>query len=201
MHASATNFTNSKWKRVDSGAMEAAPFLLNPDDRVWQTVYLTAPIKNRSQVPDFTNMRETSSLIVTARIVNLKDFTKAKSFMEERSLRKSALVYLSFMDVLFLLFVASLTLYWYARALERSGFAKFPSRRAFVLIVLLGILSYSTAEVITFYLFGGDPSYEAVFGRNLFDWRYQVQNWVVLLVHVVCSVYLYRRAKRPLAIS
>ena len=184
------------WKRLGPSEMEAEPFLLNSDDRLWQTVYLTATNSDSGKLSELMkNKQETSSLKVTARIVNLKHFTKAKSFMDEDS-RKFPLVYLSLRDVLFLLLVASVLLYWYARSLEKSGVAKFPSRKAFVLIVLLSILSYSTAEVITFYIFGGDPIYEAVAGRHLLNWEFQLQNWLILLIHISCSIYLYRRAKR-----
>jgi hypothetical protein len=190
------------WKRLEPGVMQAAPFLLNSDDRVWQTVYLTATDRDGGRFPNLTKSKnETSSLKVTARVVNLKQFTKARSSMDDAATRKSALVYLSLRDVLFLLFVASVLLYWYARSLERSGIAKFPSRKAFVLIVFLGILSYSTAEVITFYIFGGDPIHEAVVGRHLLDLEFQFQNWLILLVHISCSIYLYQRAKRNVEVS
>jgi|GEM_PF-3572103 len=185
------------WSRLAPNVMEAQPVLFNPDDRVWQTVYLTAAKKDGGQLSELMkNKHETSALKVTARVLNLKQFTKAKSFLDEAASRKTAMVYLSLTDVLFLLLVASVLLYWYVRSLERSGVAKFPSRKGFIFIVLFGILSYSTAEVITFYIFGGDPISEAMMGRHLLDWRFQFQNWVILLIHISCSIYLYHRGKR-----
>jgi hypothetical protein len=185
------------WKRLEPSVMEAAPFLLNSDDQVWQTVYVTAANMDDAQVADLMkNKRESSSLKITARVVNLKEFTKVRSFIDEIGSQKTALVYLSLRDVLFLLVVASVLLYWYARSIERSGVAKFPSRRAFVLMVFLSVLSYSTAEVITFYIFGGNPVFDHMLGRHLLDWEFQLHNWLILLIHISCSIYLYRRAKR-----
>ena len=184
-----------EWQRLTPATFEAKPFLLNPGDNIGQTVYLTN--LDTSDSPESTRIKYGDTQIdVTARIVNLKRFTKRPSILDRADDRKMALVYLSLSDVLFLLFVANLFLYWYARSIEKSGIAKFPSKMAFCYLILFAILSYSTAEVITYYLFGGDPTLETLFGRRLFQWEAQIQNWLILIVHIIVSLYLYRRIRK-----
>ncbi len=165
-----------KWIRINSTRMEAMPFLLNPGDKFRQTVYLTATKPNAGE----------SSISVTARIENLKSFTVEQSILDRPY--KSTIVDLSFSQVIFLVLVASLYLYWYLILMRKSDL----QNRMY--IVAVAAISFSAAEVTTYYLFGPGTLREQLFGRNLLDPGTQFQNWIVLIVHIGFSFYLYWRA-------
>jgi hypothetical protein len=177
-----------KWRRMQATTMEADPFLFNPGDDIAQTIYITS--STRGKPPDSA----TSQPEVSARITNLKGFDQIKSFWEQP--HKQAWVYLSLRDVSFLILVACLFLYWYLQLLARNKLLAFSNLIDNILILLAAALSYATAEVVIYYVSGGEPISEQLLGRHLFEWRYQIQNWAILLIHGTASLYLYIRGKR-----
>lgn len=176
------------WSRTGKNTMEAAPFLLNPGDYVLQTVYLTtnedpARLDKKTSFPSFS-----------LRVPNLKHLTPAKDPWENLS-RKTAIVYLSFQDVLALLTVSSVFLLWYIFLLRKTGAYDLRLWRVRGALLLAAVLSVSVAEVVIYYAFGGDPTNEYLRKVHLgggIEW----QNWIVLALHVTASVALLLRARR-----
>lgn len=176
------------WTRRDAQSFEAAPFLFNPGDRIQQNVYLTVAGSDASEA----NVPEPE---VTARITNLKEFTRPKGDASSQVVRtrRHALVYLSNRDTVLLLILASALLAWYLRQLHRARML--PSgTRGIPAVVACALLSFATAEVLVYYAFGGNPYLEMIVGRRALDWRVQYLNWSVLALHVVTSIALVRRA-------
>jgi hypothetical protein len=186
-----------EWTKLSTSQFEAKPLLLNPGDRIYQTVYLTkqpGAIAGRDQNPPKFG-EERHHIELSARIVGLRGFAQERTLLDEIEGRSTAMVYLPLGSVVFLVIVASLFFYWYAWSLGRSGRMTLLSRTGLLVLVLCAALSYATAEVVTYYLFGGDEMTELMFGRNLLNWRYQWHNWTILLVHVGLSLFLYSKVK------
>jgi len=183
------------WTRISDTIMEATPFLFNPGDRLSQTVYVTQEGSPTEQIDS-----DSAKPKITARVTNLRAFSKpSHDPLHER--RRQALVYLSFRDMVVLLLIANIFLAWYLRLLALGRVVSFPSSRAYLFSVGVAFLSYATAEVIVYYMFGGDPIYDKVFGRRLLDWKFQLHNWLILGLHVGLSVYLYRRARSEIELD
>lgn len=182
-----------EWDQEASNRFVAKPFLLNPGDAVYQTIYLT-----NTDPMDFEKIRNQKYLQVDtkldARIVNLREFSEPPSLMERHGEVIGPVVYLELPATILLIIIASTILYWYIYNLVIVGIARHPSRKAYLLFILAALLSYATAEVIVYYVFGGQPA-EDIWGRDLLNWRSQWQNWVIMLIHVSASMYLYRRLK------
>lgn len=180
-----------KWNRVDERTYEAVPFLFNPGDRLLEPIYATSSQK----VEEYADVPEPK---VTARIVNLRNFSRK----EERPSRASsdyrhAFVYLTEGETYLLLFLASLLLAWYLRQGQR---ARLPSagRVGIPLFVGFAVLSYSTAEVVVYYTFGGSPINEIFRDREGWNWQYEIHNLIVLTIHIVVSAALVLRARARL---
>lgn len=186
-----------EWSKVSKQQFKAKPFLLNPGDTVWQTVYLTNT--DPAQASSIKTKKHPSAKVelrLNARIVNMRQFSKAVSIFDRYRQPIGTLVYLDFPAVLLLLCIASVFLYWYVRALVKSGVVRaYPINKSCLFFVGAAILSYATAEVITFYIVGGEPIRESIFGRDLFSWKAQWHNWAILLIHIAASIYLYRKCK------
>ena len=58
-------------------------------------------------------------------------------------------------------------------------------------VVGVAVLSFSAAEVIAYYIFGGYPRF---FKPSILNWKAQWHNWFVLVLHICISLYLYRRS-------
>jgi hypothetical protein len=101
-------------------------------------------------------------------------------------------VYLEVPAWLSLLAVASLFLYWYLTLIRRLALSP-TSPVTGMVIVGAAILSFCAAEVVVFFVFGGQPT---LFEQpSPFDMRANIHNWIVLTIHVSVSLYLYRRAR------
>ncbi|MEX0730258.1 MAG: hypothetical protein WED00_02785 [Aquisalimonadaceae bacterium] len=186
------------WQRVSKTKMAAIPFLLNPGDEVRQTVYLTAD-ENLSAGRSSRGVNEdipSKSLHVDARIINLSRFENAPTIWEEAKNMPRAFVYLTFPATIFLLIIAAVFMYIYVKLFVRSGVATRSGKGFLFGIVMLAILSFSTAEVVTYYIFGGNPIYESILGKRLFEWKAQIQNWIVLALHVAAVSFLSVKTRK-----
>ncbi len=178
-------YIDLEWDRISPQKMEAKPFLMNSGDAIRFTVYVAVK-EDIDQQPE---------LEINTRIVALKDFTKKKSILDVA--RKSpAIVYLSLLDVLSLLIVAGLLFLWYYLNLVKIGWIKGKDNLSLLSATCAAMLSFSVAEVIVYYLSGGEPIRESILGRNFLNWEYQIQNWLILCAHCAVSVYFYKRTKR-----
>ena len=186
-----------EWSKVSKQHFTSKPFLFNPGDKVWQTVYLTNtdPTQGTS-INANKKQLDNVELNFNARIVNMSRFLVAESFFDSYEKSIGPIVYLDLPAVLLLLFVASALLYWYVQALIKSGIVvDLQKKKSYLFFVGAAILSYATAEVIIFYIVGGNPIYKGLFDTNLFSWETNWHNWTILLIHISASIFLYRKCK------
>lgn len=178
-----TGQVNLTWSELPTKEFEAAPFLLNPGETIWQILYLTRPddsVKPRDEPGPPINL--------TARIINLPKFSTKET--DDWKLAPPPIVSLSLGAAVFVIFVAAVTLVWYVWALLRIGLRRFPRWKLISSLVAYSALSYATAEVLAFYLF---PTLSS---RMLgFDIKYQWHNWLILLTQIATAGYLVYRMK------
>jgi len=177
------------WDRVSDQRFEAKPALINPGDYIVETVYLTnTAFKSAQKLAPFPEV----DIAIKARITNMQRFTTAPSLFDQLKTPIGFTVYLDGPAVLFTVVVASIFLFWYLILLRKSSLLALVDYKSRLIVVGLAILSISVAEVIAYYIFGGLPR---LFKPSVLDWKAQWHNWLVLLLHICISIYLYRRAK------
>jgi len=176
------------WKSVAPNAMEAQPFLFNPGDHVYQTVYLVTekPIEKKDE----------SVLKISARIVNLRNFTKKEDPWKLDQARGFEMINLTFLEALSLVAIATVFFLWYLVSLKKVGIADLSKGRARLVIAIAALLSYSVAEIVVYYLSGGNRRTARMLFVSPLDFSIQWQNWLILAIHIGAIVYLLFRSKR-----
>lgn len=181
------------WQRVSGQRFEAKPALINPGDYIIQNVYLTNSEYSLSEkIASFPKV----DIEVNARITNMRRFTAPRSIFDVKA-PVGFTVYLDGPAVLFTVVSASIFLFWYLLMLQKAGLLGLFGWKSCLTVVGLAVLSFSVAEVIAYYIFGGYPPFSFI-KPSLLDWRAEWHNWFVLILHICISIYLYRRSKvRP----
>jgi hypothetical protein len=179
------------WTRKDERTFVAQPVLINPGDEISAVVFLTNTEYDRNKP---RSAKDLPAPKVTARISNMRTFSQSVSRLENYRLPHGVVIYIDGWGVPFTLALAGCILSWYLVTLRASHFLRSTRNQALVLTVMAALLAFSVAEVFTFYIFGGYPLLETM-GALGFNWGVQVANWLVLLAHVLVSLYLLHRAR------
>jgi hypothetical protein len=188
------------WHRVSDQLFEAKPALINPGDFMSQKVYLTDTKYKARQKSDVTPEVD---LEISARITNMRQFiTPAPATLSKFRPPKWFIVYLDGPAVAFTVISASIFLFWYLFLLQRAGLLALSRYKSCLTVIGLSVLSFSVAEVIAYYVFGGILSLTS-FRPYPLNWRTNWHNWFILILHICVSIYLYRRStpKPNLAVS
>ena len=171
--------------KVTDTRFEAQPALLNPGDQVSTTIYLTnTKFKGLMDYDVYQNLK----VKWNARITNLRYFSKWRSPLDEplRPTWRGIVVHLSSWALPFTLMTAVLFLCLYLYLLFKSALLTKISYSNIPVIAAFSLLSFSSAEVIAYYLFDPFPYYMK---RYASEWI----NWVIFAVHVIAITYLYKR--------
>jgi hypothetical protein len=174
------------WNKVTDTLFEAQPALLNPGDKVSTIIYLT-----NTKFKGLMDYDVYQSLKVkwNTRITNLRYFSKWHSPWDEplRPTWGGIVVHLSSWALPFTLMTAVLFLCLYLYLLFKSALLTKISYSNIPVIAAFSLLSFSSAEVIAYYLFDPFPPLLKQFVG--FEWI----NWVIFAVHVIAITYLYKR--------
>jgi hypothetical protein len=181
-----------EWTRKDDETFIAPHILINPGDHLVETVYATDLTLNRRAASE---QSPTLAVEVHARIVNMKGFSSLRATIANVRIPQGLFaIYIDGYGVVFLIATASALLYWYVRLLQRARMFTPESYHGALLIVVAALLSFATAEVLTYYAFG-TLSIISMFMHGSPLWAREWLNWLVLSLHAIASVYLYVRAR------
>lgn len=177
-----------EWRRVSATRFEAEPALLNPGDQVAVRVYLT---NTASGGPFVSDPEGGPEIEWNARITNLRAFYEPPDLLErferEYSTKWGIVVHLAGWGVPLTIVAALLFQTLYVHLLACAGYLRKWGWYSISLIVLASLLSFTAAECIATYLFGGFMT--NVTGVDHF------LNAPPIVLHAVVLIFLWWKAR------
>lgn len=181
-------YVKPKWVRVSDNEYRAEPTLLNPEDKIAVSVYVTNKnVLNYSEKKSYND----NLLRWNARIINLPAFDKKMSSFDEMMEKMWGIsVNLYGWKFVFVILCTPILFFSYIYYARKTSFLVDLSLKSTVFIVAMGVLSFAATESVSTYLFGDFMTDLA----GVSHW-YNLPPIILHTVYVVFLLYRIRYAK------
>lgn len=179
------SYVKPKWVRVSDNEYDAEPTLLNPQDEIAVSVYVT-----NKTISSYTKKTSYSDNLLKwdARVLNLPAFEKMKSSIDEVMDKMWGIsVNLYGWKFVFVVICAPILFFFYIYYARKAVLLVDFGLRSYVIIVMMGMLSFAATESASTYLFGDFMS--EITGVS--HWY----NLPPIILHMIFVVFLFYRIK------